>query len=157
MQPVMTLEPMRAEHLAFVFRCLGELRGEAQFSLGDWTEYVRENNLIGHPQTAIWIGTVSGAPVGMLVGNRFAIPQYLGFGWSLDGVVVPPDFQRKGYGEQMLRAFLAQAKQDRRVRKGVVKTDDPLGAGRLYERLFSKTGMTVYAAANHRLSGPGAE
>ena len=157
MQPVMTLEPMRAEHLDFAFRCLGELRGEARFSLDDWTEYVRQNGLIGHPQTGIWIGVVSGEPVGLLVSNRFAMPQYLGFGYSLDGVVVPPGFQRKGYGEQMLRAFLAQAKQDRRVRKVVVKTDDPLGAGRLYEKLFAKTGMTVYAAGNHRLSEPGAE
>lgn len=154
MQPVMTLAPMREEHLAFVFECLRELRGDAKYSLAEWTEYVCRHSLIGHPQTAIWIGMVSGEPVGMLLCNRFAIPHYLGFGYSLDGVVVHPGFQRRGYGEQMLRTFLAWAKQDQQIRKVIVKTDDLLRAGKLYEKLFSTTKMTVFSAVNHHLQAP---
>ena len=154
MQPVTTLEPMAEAHLEFVFQCLGELRGAARYSLSDWTDYVRRHSLIGHPQTTIWIGMASGRPVGMLLCNRFAIPYYLGFGYSLDGVVVHPDFQRRGYGEQMLRTFLAWAKQDKQIRKVIVKTDDLLRAGKLYEKLFAVTPMTVFSAVNHHLSAP---
>jgi len=66
-------------------------------------------------------------------------------GWSIEQILLLPDHQRNGVGEEVIRAFLSEAKQvDVPVSLNVLR-DSP--ALRLYERLgfkiVSKTELEV--------------
>jgi GNAT superfamily N-acetyltransferase len=138
---------MSESHLAFVFECLRELRGSARYTLADFEAYVRANSLVGHPQFRVFVGNDGDQDVGILTCNRFAMPRYLGFGYEIEEVVVAPPLQRRGLGRDMVAALLERAKSEREIRKVIVKTDDTLGAGKLYGRYFGVVHTTVYGKA----------
>lgn len=138
------------DSMGFVFECLKELRGQASYSSRDFEEYVRANHLMGHPNFQILIGYDKNDPVGILTCNRFAMPRYLGFGYELEEVVIRCPAQGKGYGKQLVSAFLERVAKERSIRKVIVKTDDQLRAGKLYKRYFSVSTATVYSkTVNH--------
>jgi ribosomal protein S18 acetylase RimI-like enzyme len=128
----------------FLYECLGELRGGVQYPRERFTDYLRRNRLLEHADFQLLVGVDAGTAVGMLTCNRFAMPRYLGFGIEIEEVVVHPAAQRRGYGRRLLEALFERVKADPEIRKVVVKTDDQLRAGRLYEQYFGVVKTTVY-------------
>jgi len=147
----MVLQPFAAGHIDFVFECLRELRGQADYSLAQFEDYVRAHGLFGHADFLILVGITGAQPVGMLTCNRFAMPRYLGFGYELEEVVVHPSFQGRGHGKELVHAFLERARSEPEIRKVIVKTDDQLRAGKLYQRYFSVVATTIYGATVNRI------
>ena len=139
------LKPISYTNVEFVYECLKELRGNLNYSLSEFTQYLEENLLLDHPNFLILVGSDLDTCVGMITCNRFAIPRYMGFGYELEEVIVHPNFQSKGYGKALIESFLQQVKSDVGVRKVIVKTDDRLKAGKLYERYFGAVDVQVYS------------
>lgn len=151
MQAVVHLKEINKDNTEFAYSCLKELRGDVDYELEDFERYVEQNALVGNPEFMILIGEVDGNPVGLLTCNRFAVPRYLGFGYEIEEVVVHHAQRRKGYGQAMVCAFLERVKDDERVRKVIVKTDDGRVAGRLYDKMFTPSGAVVYQRSMHHL------
>lgn len=147
----MKLEPMRVEDVGFVYECLGELRGAAQYTEASFRRYVDEARLLEHPDFRVLIGFEDGRRVGMLTCNRFAMPRYLGYGYELEEVVIHPRHQGRGLAQDLVSAFLESVAQRPEVRKVIVKTDDEGRAARVYERLFGRVAAKVYARTVNRL------
>lgn len=147
----MNLQPLAEAHLEFAFECLKELRGQANYSLAQFRDYVRDARLIGHPEHQLFVGEVSGSPMGLLTCNRFAMPRYLGFGYELEEVIVSAANQDKGYGQLLIDAFLKRVGADPTVRKVSVKTDDEARAGKVYRKFFAPVHTTVYSKPINRL------
>jgi GNAT superfamily N-acetyltransferase len=135
----------------FVFECLKELRGSAEYSIDRFEAYVKAYCLLDHPDFQIMIGASAFQPVGILTCNRFAMPRYLGFGYEIEEIVISPALQGKGYGKAMIEAFLAWSQPDQSIRKIILKTDDGARAGRLYSQFFDIVHTTVYAKAMCRI------
>jgi len=147
----MKLEPMGADDVGFVYECLAELRGAAQYSEASFRRYVEEARLLEHPDFRVLIGIEEGTRVGVLTCNRFAMPRYLGYGYELEEVVIHPRHQGRGLAGPLVSAFLESVAQRPEVRKVIVKTDDEGRARSLYERLFGRVAATVYARTVNRL------
>lgn len=147
----MKLEPMRVDDIGFVYECLAELRGVAQYTEVSFRRYVEEAGLLEHADFHILIGFEDGARVGMLTCNRFAMPRYLGYGYELEEVVIHPRHQGRGLAKSLVTAFLVSVEQRPEVRKVIVKTDDEGRAARVYERLFGRVETKVYARTVNRL------
>jgi len=141
------LNNLSANTVEFAYECLKELRGSLSYSMGQFQDYVLHNNLFDHPQFSILVGNDLHVPVGILTCNRFAMPRYLGFGYELEEVVVHEQFQGKGYGKLLIEAFLDKVKTEKNIRKVIVKTDDQVRAGKLYEQYFEVANTSVYSKA----------
>jgi ribosomal protein S18 acetylase RimI-like enzyme len=137
--------------VGFLFECLAELRGGANYTQQELAEYLERHQLWSHAEFQIWVATASDMPVGMLTCNRFAMPRYLGFGVEVEEVVVHPRAQRRGHATAMIDAWLALVARDPALRKVVVKTDDQQRAGKVYAKSFSVVRTTVYARSLNRL------
>lgn len=147
----MKLEPMRVDDVGFVYECLAELRGAAQYSEASFRRYVAEAGLHEHADFRVLVGFEDGVRVGMLTCNRFAMPRYLGYGYELEEVVIHPRHQGRGLAEKLVSAFLESVAQRPEVRKVIVKTDDEGRAARVYERLFGLVAAKVYSRTVNRL------
>lgn len=146
-----TLCRMRLGDVGFVFECLKELRGEAEYSQEKFESFVLESGLIGHQDFQIFIGMYENREIGMLTCNRFAMPRYLGFGFELEEVIIHPAYQGDGYGKALVQAFLDHVSHDQSVRKVIVKTDDEIRAGGVYRHFFHVVQTKLYGKYIHRL------
>lgn len=129
----------------FIFECLRELRGQAEYSLEDLRMYLGQRGMLDTGVASVRVAVDGPELIGMLTVNRYAMPRYLGYGIDLEEVIVHPSCQRRGYGAKILAAFLQECGADPHLRRVTVRTDDPQGAGRLYARYFTATSLVVYA------------
>ncbi len=141
---MMFLKPMDRQYTAFVYTCLKELRGSVDYSFADFEAFIEKYEVIKHPAYQIFIGFIDCKPVGVLTCNRFIMPRYLGFGYELEEVIIHPSMQGKNYGGQLIAGFIKLVKEDKSIRKIIVKTDDQQQAGKLYKRYFDINEATVY-------------
>lgn len=146
-----TLSPVTPADLGFVFECLKELRGTANYDRNAFDTYIHENGLLHDAAFRLFVGRSGITRVGMLTCNRFAIPRYLGFGYELEEVIVHPEHQHQGHGGALVKAFLEFVAIDNSIRKVIVKTDDEIRAGRVYQKYFDVVPTKVYGKSVHLL------
>lgn len=145
------LIPAEESHIPFVYECLTELRGEAEYTVEDFATYMEQEKYFAGSPFQLFVALSDGTPVGILTCNRFAMPRYLGFGAEIEEVVVHPNFQNRGMASAMLKSYLDECAQDSTLRKVTIKTDDPLRAGRVYSKYFLPVDTTVYSKTINRL------
>jgi GNAT superfamily N-acetyltransferase len=147
----MQLKRLVRSQVEFAFECLKELRGGLRYTPADFLQYLEQNKLLEHSDYCIKVAVVENKLVGILTCNRFAMPRYLGFGIELEEVIIHPDYQGLGHGKKMLACFFEQIKNDQSIRKVLVKTDDQLKAGKLYQQYCDVVETTVYSKTNNYL------
>jgi GNAT superfamily N-acetyltransferase len=147
----MKLRAMDEADVPFVHDCLRELRGAAEYTVAQLTEYLATEASLRTGACTILVGEVGSERVGLLTCNRYAMPRYLGYGIELEEVVVHPSHQRQGHGAAMLDAFLAGVSADPQLRRVTVRTDDARRAGVLYAKFFARLECLVFSRGVHRL------
>lgn len=135
----------------FAYDCIKDLRGDAEYDLALFKEYIRSNCLSESPSVHMYIAYEELEPRGLLTVNKFAMPRYLGFGYELEEVIVSREFQGQGYGSQIIEAFLSSIVGDKNTRKVLVKTDDDALAGKFYQKYFDVVLTKVYSRFVHRI------
>ena len=141
---MLTIRKFIEEDYLFVENCLENLLSEKKYSVEMFKEYF--NKLIAQKfgKVEVWIAEQNNQSIGCITANWFSIPRYLGYGIELEEVVILPLYQRKGYGRKFLELIIDLYSLDKECRKISVKTDDIIGAGKLYGTLLSETKMISY-------------
>ena len=127
----------------FIFESISLLLDKNLFSLEEFRIYFF--GLIGSDtNTDIWICSEDEVDKGCIVANKFAVTRYIGYGIELEEIVILPEFQNKGIGKKFIELLIEHYMAYPACRKIIIKTDDSLGSGKLYERTLGRTEMKTY-------------
>ncbi len=132
------LRPATADDRDFAYALHRQtFRAYVEQTWGYWDEQEQQNQFEAKFNTAISrVVELDGAPIGWLVVKHYETHVFL------DYIALLPDYQRRGFGEQLVRQVIAEA-GDKPVELRVLKVNP---ARRLYERL----GFVVVADLDYK-------
>ncbi len=111
---------------------------------GDFLLSVLAADRRGRPKSDIWIVEKDKVPSGYILINYMTMLRYTGFCVEMEEVVILQKFQKMGIGRKFINHLIDIYQKMPECRQILVKTDDDLGAGKLYGSILNKTEMKTY-------------
>lgn len=127
-----------------VFNAIKELIDKDFYNYIDFEIYWKKVLTGEFGKCDLWVAFTNNKFCAYICANYFPIPRYIGFGVELEEIVTLPSFQRKGIGGIFITELVNHYLDNNACRKILIKTNDRLGSGRLYSRLFAETNMIIY-------------
>ena len=138
----MIIRKAKFEDAIFVYENLAVLRGDVKYSFDQFISYYEKYLL--NDNNWIYIAKVSNEDIGFITINVYASIRYIGNTLELEEVVIIERMRGKGLGKEFLKRVIQKLKKQIILRKIVVKTDDLLIAGKLYDKELKLTEIRVF-------------
>jgi GNAT superfamily N-acetyltransferase len=132
------------KEVQFVFDCFKELRGKAQYTLGEFTEYFKHTQSSEPKYNGIHVIRVNDELVGIATLNRFSLPRYLGFCVEIEDLILVESARGKKYGELFMNELIKACEKDKSIRRVMCKTDNQYHAERIYSKMYTPKELYVF-------------
>jgi RimJ/RimL family protein N-acetyltransferase len=118
--------------IKFVFECLKELRGEANYTLESFKEYFIGNKLDTKDHGTIYIMKVNNKSIGMATVNINTVPRYIGLAAELEEMVIINEERGKQYAKLFLEKLIKLLFENKNIRRFETHTDNEIHAEKIY-------------------------
>lgn len=138
----MELRKAKIEDAMFVYENLEDLRGDVKYSFEQFIAYYKK--YLTDENNWIFIANTFNENIGFISVNIYSSIKYIGYTAELEEVVMVSEMRGKGLGKKFLKKVILKLRKEKKIRKIIVKTDDLLIAGKLYNKEMNLTEMRVF-------------